>query len=338
MNSTAGATTTPDGTSVLRWGPDGLIPAVVQDHVSGNVLMVGFMNEAALAATRATGRTHFWSRSRGKLWRKGETSGHEQVVEGIFVNCEANSLLLKVRQLGAVCHDGYATCYYRRLDDDGTLAVVGERAFDPIAVYGPGGDEVTRQDPNHAADPLAHSTRVLYGALAFLRDHDLSTVSRTSARLRRGADTVGPRIVDELRELAGALDGSHRHTGTREDVLLEGTQVVYWVLLFALRADLSWDRLRPDRALATGDEALDRETVVPLLRSDARRWQLSIAPGEDHVARCHETLALVGNACGVVGLTGQDLVTAEFAEMRTRDYLVPYFECLSRDTTGSDRS
>ncbi len=338
MTTTTGATTTTDDTSALRWGPDDLIPAVVQDVASGDVLMVGFMNEAALAATRATGRTHFWSRSRGRLWRKGETSGHEQVVEGIYVNCEANSLLLKVRQVGAVCHDGYATCYYRRLEDDGTLAVVGGRAFDPVAVYGPGGDVVTGQDLNNAGDSLAHSTRILYGALAFLRDHDLSTVSRTSVRLRREADTVRPRVTDELRELAGALDGSHRHTGTREDVLLEGTQVVYWVLLFALRADLSWDRLHPDRALATVNDVIDRESLARLLRADARRWQLSFAPDEDLAPRCHETLALVGHACSVAGLTGLDLVAAELAEMRTRDYLAPYFASLRQDTTGSDRS
>jgi phosphoribosyl-AMP cyclohydrolase len=110
---------------------------VAQDVETGDVLMVAFMNEAALAETRRTGRAHYWSRSRNRLWRKGETSGHEQLVEGIFVNCEENSVLLRVRQIGAVCHDGYPTCYYRRLEPDGSLAVVRDRAFDPDAVSGP---------------------------------------------------------------------------------------------------------------------------------------------------------------------------------------------------------
>ncbi len=98
--------------------------------------MIGFMNAEALTLTRQTGRIHFWSRSRGKLWRKGETSGHEQVVEEIWVNCERNSLLITVTQIGAVCHDGYPTCFYRRLTDDNTLEIVMDRTFDPATVYG----------------------------------------------------------------------------------------------------------------------------------------------------------------------------------------------------------
>ncbi|MGI8477734.1 MAG: phosphoribosyl-AMP cyclohydrolase, partial [Thermomicrobiales bacterium] len=120
----------------VRFGPDGLVPATIQDVDTGAVLMVAFMNAEALARTLATGRTHFWSRSRGKLWRKGETSGHEQIVEDIHLNCKQNSLLVSVRQIGACCHDGYPTCYYRRLEADGSLTVVQDRWFDPAAVYG----------------------------------------------------------------------------------------------------------------------------------------------------------------------------------------------------------
>jgi phosphoribosyl-AMP cyclohydrolase len=120
----------------IRFGDDGLVPAVVQDVATGDVLMVAFMNDEALRLTYATGEAHYWSRSRKKLWRKGETSSHTQTVVEIRVNCERNSLLLLVRQTGAVCHDGYATCYYRRLSGDGALTVVRERAFDPETVYG----------------------------------------------------------------------------------------------------------------------------------------------------------------------------------------------------------
>jgi phosphoribosyl-AMP cyclohydrolase len=120
---------------IVQYGADGLAPVVVQDAVSGDVLMLAFMNDDALRLTQETGRAHFWSRGRNALWRKGETSGHEQLVDEIRVNCEQNSLLLLVRQVGAVCHDGYPTCFYRRTAPDGSLTIVRNRAFDPSSVY-----------------------------------------------------------------------------------------------------------------------------------------------------------------------------------------------------------
>ena len=321
----------------IAFGPDGLIPAVVQDAASGDVLMVGFMNEAALAATRATGRAHFWSRSRQTLWRKGETSGHEQVVEAIYVNCERNSLLLQVRQVGAVCHDGYPTCYYRRLEPDDRLTVVRERAFDPAAVYGPRDAASEAAPPPDAAAPdrLGAATRALVGAFAFLRDNDLSAASGTSARLRSAKDHVSGRVADELRELAGVLDGSHRHTGLQADVLLEGTQVVYWLVLSALRAGATWSDLRPDRALATHD-ALDIPTVARLLRAESRRWALAVEGGAGHVARCHAALALVGQACHAAGVAPLDVVESDLTALRRKPYLAPYFTAPERTATGDE--
>jgi len=301
----------------IRFGPDGLIPAVIQDADTGDVLMVGFMNAEALAATRATGRTHFWSRSRNTLWRKGETSGHEQIVESIAVNCEQNSLLLTVRQLGAVCHEGYATCFYRRLEPDNTLTTVRERVFDPTTVYG------TAPEP---ATDLATASRLLYGAYAYLRGHDLAAASATSARLRAPDDgTLPRRVADELRELAGVLDGTHRHHDPRSDALLEGTQVLYWVLLVALRAGVTWDQLRPDRALATREDSLAPGTAARLLRAAAGRWGTDTAHARDVAARCHATLALAAQACAAAGITPDELLAADLAELRARPYLAPYF-------------
>lgn len=301
----------------VRFEPDGLIPAVIQDAETGAVLMVGFMDGTALAATRATGRTHFWSRSRAKLWRKGETSGHEQVVEEIFVNCEQNSLLLTVRQVGAVCHDGYPTCYYRRLNPDDTLTVVRERVFDPADVYRPDGEA--------APSSLASSSRLLHGAYEYLRDQDLAAVSGTSARLRGDGSGIASRVADELRELAGALDGSHRHTTQADDLLLEGTQTLYWVMLAAVHAGVSWDDLRPDRALATGDDDLPASLAASLLRAEAGRWAQEVDLGGDVGARSHATLALVGQACRAAGISGRALVEADLADLRAKPYLAPYF-------------
>lgn len=100
----------------LRFDERGLVPVVVQDADHGTVLLLAYMNHSALEATLETGHAHFWSRSRGVLWRKGETSGHEQIVVALSINCENNSLLLRVHQEGGIaCHTGHLSCFYRDL-------------------------------------------------------------------------------------------------------------------------------------------------------------------------------------------------------------------------------
>ena len=122
----------------LQFGKlDGLVPAVVQDDASGEVLMLGFMDTEALAATLQSGDVTFYSRSRRRLWRKGESSGHRLLVRELRVDCDADAILVRVEALGpGVCHEGYRSCFYRRLGQDGNAVVVAERAFDPGRVYG----------------------------------------------------------------------------------------------------------------------------------------------------------------------------------------------------------
>jgi phosphoribosyl-AMP cyclohydrolase len=116
---------------------DGLLPAIVQDARTGEVLMLGFMNEQAYAETRASGAVTFYSRTRGKLWRKGEQSGHTLRVCEVRVDCDADTILVRVEPAGpGVCHEGYRSCFFRRIGDDGAVDVVEERVFDPSAVYG----------------------------------------------------------------------------------------------------------------------------------------------------------------------------------------------------------
>jgi len=118
---------------------DGLLPAVVQDAANGEVLMVGFMNEEALRETLATAVVTFFSRSRNKIWRKGETSGHRLKLVQVLVDCDGDTLLVRVEALGpGACHEGYRSCFYRQLQADGSAIVIAERAFDPAAVYGEG--------------------------------------------------------------------------------------------------------------------------------------------------------------------------------------------------------
>ncbi len=115
---------------------DGLIPAVIQDEKSGRVLMVGFMNETAFGKTVESGNVTFYSRSRNKLWMKGESSGHVLKVKEISTDCDSDSLLIKVDSLGpGVCHNGYESCFYRRLEGNEWVETE-QRTFDPNAVYG----------------------------------------------------------------------------------------------------------------------------------------------------------------------------------------------------------
>ena len=119
-----------------RYDRDGLVPVVVQDKDTREVLMLAYMNREALEASVRTGSLHLWSRSRNALWLKGERSGNRQLVEEILVNCEGNSLLALVRSQGPACHHGYATCFYRSLQPDGTTQIRDEQLFDPAIVYG----------------------------------------------------------------------------------------------------------------------------------------------------------------------------------------------------------
>lgn len=114
---------------------DGLLPVIAQDYESGTVLMLAYMNEESYNETLATGRAVYFSRSRQKLWRKGEESGNVQWVKAIYIDCDCDTLLIKVEQVGkAACHEGYQSCFFRKLTPEG-FEIVGERVFDPKEVY-----------------------------------------------------------------------------------------------------------------------------------------------------------------------------------------------------------
>ena len=120
-------------------GTGGLLPAIAQDGLHGRVLMMAWMNEQAWRETVSTGYATYYSRSRGKLWRKGETSGHRQRVIEVRVDCDADTILLFVEQLGAACHEGYRSCFFRQIDQHGNVRIEDERTVNPESVYGPKG-------------------------------------------------------------------------------------------------------------------------------------------------------------------------------------------------------
>ena len=120
----------------VKFDAKGLVPAIVQDARSERVLMLGYQNRDAIERTVVTGEMHFFSRSRGRLWRKGESSGHIQRVRELFLDCDGDALLYRVEQERAACHEGYLSCFFRKVDEKGELVVVEKRVFDPKDVYG----------------------------------------------------------------------------------------------------------------------------------------------------------------------------------------------------------
>ncbi|HEA46933.1 MAG TPA: phosphoribosyl-AMP cyclohydrolase [bacterium] len=121
----------------LKFDKKGLIPVIIQDVDTNEVLMLAYMNEEAFIMTMETGKTHFWSRSREKLWLKGEESGNYQQVEDIYFDCDADTLLIKAHQVRGACHKGYWSCFYRQMKKNGEVKIIGKKVFEPKKVYGP---------------------------------------------------------------------------------------------------------------------------------------------------------------------------------------------------------
>ena len=119
----------------VSFNDEGLLPVIVQDINKGEVLMMAWMNREALERTLDTGKTHFWSRSRKRIWLKGEVSGHYQLVKEIRVDCDEDVLLIKVEQVKAACHTGYRSCFFRKVNEKGELELVAKKIFEPKKIY-----------------------------------------------------------------------------------------------------------------------------------------------------------------------------------------------------------
>jgi phosphoribosyl-AMP cyclohydrolase len=119
----------------MKYDDQGLLTAVIVDATTKEVLMVAFMNAQALRETIRTGRTHFWSRSRRTQWMKGEESGHVQLVKAVYADCDKDCVVIEVDPRGPACHDGYRSCFYRRLSEAGEWETIAPRVFDPKQVY-----------------------------------------------------------------------------------------------------------------------------------------------------------------------------------------------------------
>ncbi len=119
----------------ISFNAEGLVPVIVQDIKTNEVLMMAWMNKEAVRKTITSGKAYFWSRSRKKLWLKGESSGHYQLVQEIWIDCDEDTLLIKVNQIKAACHEGYKSCFFRKINKRGKLELVGKKIFEPSKVY-----------------------------------------------------------------------------------------------------------------------------------------------------------------------------------------------------------
>jgi phosphoribosyl-AMP cyclohydrolase len=304
----------------LQFDQQGLLPVVTVDDKTGVVLMLAFMSRESLQLTLQTGEVYYFSRSRNALWHKGEQSGNVQKVKAIFVNCEQNSLLIRVIQHGdAACHEGYRSCYYRRLQPDGTLKVTAERIFDPAAVYHKEEAEFTEakgipraMNSANAEDlqNLEMELRQLYGVYLYLRDNDLSEQSNTSRLLQEHTpDYLISRLADELQELADVQSGEHFHSGRQADTTLEGSQVGYWLFLLAATKNIPFNDFQPHIAVLDGYNGNFEESKVIEMRQDCLNLLASDEPASLKQG-LHLGFVLIGWACASAAIS--PLAPAEF--------------------------
>lgn len=215
----------------LKFDADGLIPAIVQDRENGQVLMVAYMNREALERTLATGLAHFFSRSRRKIWQKGESSGHVQAVEEILYDCDGDALLIRVDQKVAACHTGHRSCFYRTLSGE----TVSDKVFNEAEVY----------EDRESREVLDRLFGIISDRKRSPRDD-----SYTSRLLTGGRDAVGDKVLEEARELVEAMDqGPDR-------VIHEAADLIYhaWVLL--AMADVSPEQVQDELVRRFGKSGL----------------------------------------------------------------------------------
>lgn len=283
----------------LRFDPSGLVPVILQDSDTLEVLILAFMDRDAVERTLSSGLVHLWSRSRGVPWLKGGTSGRLQRVVEIRPNCEMNSLLVLVRQaLPGACHTGHATCYYRRLED-ANLREIAAPVFEPGHVY------------TGANTPLDK----LLGAYEWIREHELIPGSNTSRTLHGRQAPPLVRLREEWDELLGVLAGTHTHNCFCEDVRLEAYQVLYWTCLHQVRLGMG-------RASALSEAGLRGGHGSDRAPGDLLVGALAAAEPDLQLEGLWSAL---GAACRVGGVPPHEIVERDLAELREREYMLTYF-------------
>jgi phosphoribosyl-ATP pyrophosphohydrolase len=279
------------------------------------------MNAEALRLTRETGYTHLFSRSRNRLWRKGEESGHVQEVRGIFVNCEETSLLLQVVQHGpGACHTGHRSCYYRRLQENDEYEEVEQVVFDPAGVYqhtpAPASTPAVAPLSEQERQELETNMRKLFSAYIYLRDHDLSEQSNTSRLLQEpSVEYLAGRLGDELQELADVQTGAHFHSGRHDDTILEASQVGYWLMLLGAVRNIKYDEVQPHEAMLNGYATAAEQTL------EQTQECLNLLLSEDRNAIIQGLVmgfTTIGRTCAAAGVSPLAPAEYDMAQMRRK--------------------
>lgn len=216
--------------SQLKFDAQGLIPAVVQDWRDGTVLMVGFMNREALEKTLSTQSVHFWSRSRNKLWEKGETSGHKLILKDFFVDCDGDTVLVKAEPIGPTCHTGEKACFFTRLTQQG----MPEQGKTPDAFGG-----------------------ILERLYQMVQDRKRSAKpdSYVSSLLQGGVDKVLKKVVEEAGEVALAAKG-----GKKEEIIYETADLLFHTLVALGYHDIKPEEVYQELAGRFGKSGLTKGT------------------------------------------------------------------------------
>ena len=226
--------------SAISWEKlGGLLPAVVQDSRSGELLMLAYMNKEALELTLSTRIAHYFSRSKQRIWKKGESSGHLQHVKEIFIDCDGDTILLKVEQVGVACHTGNRSCF-----------------FTPVPFRDSADSPVRESAPTVDTSALYNIADSLYEELLGRKSADVKS-SYTAQLFHKGENTIGKKIVEEAAELSFALkDGNER------EIIYEATDLLYHALV-----GLAFRRIAPDRVR---QELLRRRGVSGIVEKNAR--------------------------------------------------------------------
>jgi phosphoribosyl-AMP cyclohydrolase / phosphoribosyl-ATP pyrophosphohydrolase len=228
----------------VTFDAQGLIPAVVQDWRDGTVLMLGFMNREALERTQETGRVHFWSRSRGKLWEKGETSGHTLAVKELFIDCDEDAILVKAEPAGPTCHTGARACFFRRLETDGQV----------------GSDKT--------AEAFGGILERIAGTIQDRKSHP-SPDSYVSRLLQAGPDRILKKVVEEAGEVVlGAKNGK------REEIIHEVADLLFHTLVILGYQDITLMDIYDELGARFGKPGLrrsDRRAASPAAPRKRRR-------------------------------------------------------------------
>lgn len=255
----------------LKFDADGLIPAIAQDRATGQVMMVAWQNKQALELTFQTKQAVYFSRSRGKLWHKGETSGHTQIVHDIYTDCDQDVIILSITQIGDIaCHTGRASCFYQKLDDNGDWQTISDVLKDPKDIYGKNAKPLDGEDAQYSQATKPSSADVLGALDAILADRKSADKdsSYVSSLYHKGLNKILEKVGEETTEaiisakelqLVRATGDNDEHA--KADVVYEVADMWFHSLVALHELGLSGDDVLTELGRRFGLSGIDEKNA-----------------------------------------------------------------------------